>query len=506
MPVRPLAMADWPIGWRLAVAFLAGAAMVLAFAPFELGWLPLPLVALLLHLWAHAVRPGEAAALGYAFGLGLFGFGVFWLRNSIGQFGGIVPALALLLTLLFILAMALYFALTGGLIHWLGQGTGLSTFMLLMAPLGWTAVELLRAYLFTGFPWLSLGYSQLGLPLAGYAPVLGVFGVGALVVLSAGCLHQWRRGWPLLILALAWGGGMGLGRVVWTEASGETLEVALVQGNVAQRDKWRPSRFGPSLQRYLQLSEQAPDAPLVVWPETAIAAFDDEVATSVLRPLAQRMQEAGRDLLSGIVVRKADGRYFNAMINLGLSGRQAYFKRHLVPFGEFLPLKVILGGLLDFLEIPMSDFSADPDISPVLHLAGQAVGVDICYEDAFGNEVADALPEAAFLINASNDAWFGDSLAPHQHLEIARMRALETGRELLRATNTGISAWIGADGRVKARSAQFRPALLLARVQPRRGATPYVRWHDWPLILMSGGGLLWIVTRRYRRGRDGMQS
>lgn len=494
------------MAWRVLLAFLVGASMVLAFAPFGQGWLALPLLVLLLHLFAHLSRSGHAALLGYAFGLGLLGVGVFWLRNSIGQFGGIVPALALLLTVLFILVMSLYFALAGWLIHWLGQGRGLTFFMLLAAPLGWITVELLRAYLFTGFPWLSVGYSQTDLPLAGYAPLLGVFGVGALLVLSAGCLHQWRRGWPLMLLLVVWVGGAMLGRVEWTEASGEPVEVALVQGNIPQRDKWRPSQFGPSIQRYLALSEQAPHVHLLVWPETAIAAFDDQVEETILRPLDQRMRREGRDLLSGIVVRKPDGRYFNAMISLGVSGRQAYFKRHLVPFGEFLPLKPLLGGVLDFLDIPMSDFSNDRQVSPVLQLAGHPVGVDICYEDAFGNEVADALPEAAFLINASNDAWFGDSLAPHQHLQIARMRALETGRALLRATNTGISAWIGADGKVKAQSAQFRPAVLVAQVQPRRGSTPYAHWRDWLLILVSGLFLLWVIVRRYGFGWQAVKS
>lgn len=484
---------------RLLLALAIGAAMVLAFAPFDQGWLALPLMAALLHLFLTAGGMARAAAVGYAFGLGLLGVGVFWLRNSIGQFGGISPPLTLSLTVLFILVMALYFALAGGLIQWLGAGRRGPGFMLVAAPGGWLAVELLRAYLFTGFPWLSLGYSQIDLPLAGYAPLLGVFGVGGVLVLSAGCLHQWRRGWPLLLVAVIWLGGHLLGQRKWTEPVGEPIEAALVQGNVPQRDKWRPSQLAPSIERYLRLSEQAPGARLWVWPETAIAAFDDQVEPSLLRPLHERMQREDRDLLSGIVVRRSDGRYFNALINLGSSGRQAYFKRHLVPFGEFLPLKPLLGGILDFLEIPMSDFSLDPAVSPVLRLAGRPAGVDICYEDAFGNEVADALPVATFLINASNDAWFGDSLAPHQHLQIARMRALETGRELLRATNTGISAWIGPDGKVKARSAQFRPAVLVAQVQPRVGITPYVRWRDWPLFVGVGMVLWWGVRRRRKQ-------
>ncbi len=483
---------------RGAAAFGLGALLVLAFAPFGQGWLALPLIAALLQLWrgTHSVR--EAAAIGYAFGLGLVGFGVFWLRISIDQFGGVVPPLGLLFTLLFIAVVAAYFALTGASLRWLAGERNGPLLLWLAAPLAWLGVELLRAWLFTGFPWLSLGYSQVDLPLAGFAPLLGVFGVGALLVLSAGLLLTWRRGWPLLALILLWGTGALLGRIDWTEPAGTPVPVALVQGNVPQREKWRPEYFQASIERYLELSERAPEARLVVWPETAIAAFDDEVEDTLLRPLDRRMRDEGRDLLTGIVVRRPDGRYYNAMIGLGASGRQQYFKRHLVPFGEYLPLPPLLRPLLDFLHIPMSDFSADPSVGPVLYLTGHAVGVDICYEDAFGHEVAEALPQAAFLINASNDAWFGDSLAPHQHLEIARMRARETGRWLLRATNTGISAVIDERGRVRARSPQFAPALLQAEVVPRRGATPYVRWHDAPLWVLAILGGLWLRWRRDR--------
>ncbi len=483
---------------RLAAAFGLGGLLVLAFAPFGQGWLALPLIAALLYLWQGTTRIGEAALTGYAFGLGLMGFGVFWLRISIDQFGGVAPPLGLVFTLLFIAVVAGYFALTGASLRWLAGHRDGPWLLWLAAPLAWLGSELLRAWLFTGFPWLSLGYSQIDLPLAGFAPLFGVFGIGALLVLSAGLLLTWRHGWSLPALALLWGTGILLDGIEWTRPAGAPVPVALVQGNVPQHEKWQPERFQPTIERYLSLSEQAPQARLLIWPETAIAAFDDAVEDSLLEPLEQRMRDAGRDLLTGIVVRRRDGRYYNALLVLGPSGRQAYFKRHLVPFGEYLPLAPMLDPLLDFLHIPMSDFSADPSVGPVLRLAGHPVGVDICYEDAFGHEVAEALPRAAWLINASNDAWFGDSLAPHQHLEIARMRARETGRWLLRATNTGISAVIDHRGRVRARSPQFAPAVLPAEVVPRYGATPYVRWRDAPLWLLAIFGGLWLRWRRDR--------
>ncbi len=485
--------------WRDLAALCLGGLLVAAFAPFDQGWLAAPLMALLFVLLQQAPSAGRAARLGYAFGLGLLGLGVFWLRISIGQFGGIPPGLGVLITLLFILAVALFFALAGALAWWLGAGRGRRFFMLVAAPLAWLLVELLRARLLTGFPWLSLGYSQIDLPLAGLAPLLGVFGVGLAVSLSAGLLNLWRAWWALPALALLWAGAAGLGRLDWTRPRGEPLPVALVQGNIPQREKWLPSRFAPTLAAYRRLSDSVPGARLLVWPETAIPAFDDQVRERVLDPLDRAMRARGADLLTGIVARRPDGRYHNAMLALGVSGRQAYYKHHLVPFGEYLPLRPLLQPALDFLSIPMSNFSPGGGPGRTLYLAGWRVGVDICYEDAFGDELIRALPRAAFLINASNDAWFGDSLAPHQHLQIARMRALETGRWLLRATNTGISALIGPHGRVRRRAPQFREAVLAGEIQPMQGATPYVRWGDAPLGAGALLLVLWLLIAGYRR-------
>jgi apolipoprotein N-acyltransferase len=205
----------------------------------------------------------------------------------------------------------------------------------------------------------------------------------------------------------------------------------------------------------------------------ALAHLVDDI---LLKPLEEDARAGGRDLLIGIPIQEDEDRYYNAMLALGASGRDAYYKRHLVPFGEFLPLKPVLAPVLDFLQIPMSDFSAgSKGEPPLLTLAGHPAGISICYEDAFAEEVAQALPTAAFLVNASNDAWFGDSLAPRQHLEIARMRAKETQRYLLRATNTGISAVITPTGEIGAQTRLFEKAVLTAEITPLAGATPYVR-------------------------------
>ncbi len=485
--------------FRPLAAFVLGALLVLAFAPFEFGLLAVLGLALLFQLLFRAGSARAAALSGYAFGLGLLGFGVFWLRISINQFGGVSPPLGLFLTVLFVVVIAGYFALAAWLAWRLGGERSEQRFMLLAAPSAWLAVELLRAYLFTGFPWLSLGYSQIDLPLAGFATLAGVFGIGWLAAISAGLLNLWRRSWALPVLALLWVIGHALTWVEWVHPSGAPVPVALVQGNIAQEDKWRRSMFAPTLTLYRQLSAGAPQARLVIWPETAIPGFDDEIEASVLQPLQAQMQAQGRDLLTGIVTRQPDGRYYNSMLGLGVSGRQAYHKHHLVPFGEFLPLPALLDPVLGFLQIPMSDFASGEGEPGSLQLAGHAVGVSICYEDAFGHEVASTLPGAGFLVNASNDAWFGDSLAPHQHLQIARLRALESGRYLLRATNTGISAIIAPDGSIEQQAPQFEQALLSASIQPLRGATPYALWRDLPMLSLAGLLLLGLWLTRARR-------
>lgn len=439
----------------------------------------------------------QAIGLGYAFGLGLMGFGVSWIHHSIVQFGGISQIAAIAITALFVAVVSLYFALFSGVYHTLNRYLSTRAALLGLAPMVWVSVEALRSWLFTGFPWLVVGYSQIDLPLAGYAPVIGVLGISWLIALSAGLLHDWRSSWSWAGQIIIWGLGALLTQYTWTQPTGEPFQASLIQGNIAQQHKWQPDWYPETIHRYRSLTKQAADSKLVIWPETAVPAYNTRVETSLLQPLHDTMREQQRDLLTGIIV-KEEGRYYNAMISLGQSGRQAYYKRHLVPFGEYLPGKAWLQPILDFMQIPMSNFSAGTSDKPVLRLAGQLAGVDICYEDAFASEVMRALPEAGYLINASNDAWFGDSLAPHQHLQIARMRAQETERYLLRTTNTGISAIINTKGQIQQQAAQFATAAVSGTVQARHGATPYAIWGDGILLIFYILTFIWwIFTKRY---------
>jgi apolipoprotein N-acyltransferase len=366
-------------------------------------------------------------------------------------------------------------------------------------------MEWLRGWLFTGFPWLSLGYSQIDSPLNGFAPLLGVYGVSWFIVFTASLLLLiWERSrWFWLVLPMLvtlWGSGWLLSGKSWTQATGKPVKVALVQGNIPQDFKWLPSFKEPTLQRYLEQSQHQREVDLIIWPETAIPMFDYQ-ARDILDYLSNQHAIHGIDFLTGIPVMQKEDEYFNSVISISQPPFSFYYKRHLVPFGEYIPFQKALGSLLQFLNIPMSEFSAGPDHQANLVSAGQSIGVSICYEDAYGELVRSSLPGATLLVNVSNDAWFGDSIAPHQHLEIARMRALETGRYLLRATNTGISAVIDAQGRVVAQAPQFQIYSLRAQAMPYQGETLYVRFGNG--LVVSGLVLLLLVggVMQYRQLR-----
>jgi apolipoprotein N-acyltransferase len=481
--------------WYGLLALLCGAAVPLGFAPF--GWFAVPVLSLAVFISLLFNLPSARQALlcGWLYGLGQFGVGVSWVYISINRYGDASLALSLLSMWLLVMYLALFPALMAWLVQRLGAGRR-TRLALLTFPAAWTVTEWLRSWVFTGFPWLNLGYSQIDSPLAGFAPLLGVYGIGMLTALSAGLLalamstNMRRRNLSLLGLLALWLAGWGSAQHAWTEPAGAALPVALVQGNIPQELKWQPEQQQATLQRYLALTDTEPQARLVVWPETAIPAFYDEVEENFLAPLRERLRARGTALVTGVpVLDRSHWNYYNAVISLEQPGR-FYYKVHLVPFGEYLPLRDWLASVLSFLPVPQSDFSAGRLDQPLLQAANYPVGTSICYEIAFGEQLIHTLPEAALLINISNDAWFGDSLAPHQHLEMARMRARETGRYVLRATNTGISAVMDEQGRLVARAPQFEQAVIRAEVVPRQGATPYVYWGNWPVLLLAAGLLL----------------
>ncbi len=496
-------------GWRgHLLALLAGAILPLAYAPFDFIFLAVLAPALLFALWLQ-VSPRQALVRGYLFGVGMFGVGVSWVFVSMYENGGVGLAMSLFLTSVFVLFLSLFPAVLGyglaRLLPW-PHPAAQRLKLLLLFPVGWVLWEWVRGWFFTGFPWLALGYSQIDGPLAGIAPVLGVYGVSLAAALSAGWLvlllcggWVWRSA-AALGLAIVWGGAVALNNLSWVQPIGQPLKVSLLQGNIPQDLKWLWDLRDPTLELYTNLTRASWDSDLIVWPETAVPALYHEVA-DFFDSLAAEANQHGSALLMGVIYQEPnDGPYYNSVVSVGgATPRQFYHKRHLVPFTEYLPLEGVLGGLVKFMQVPMSDFSAGDNAAP-LAVAGQRVGISICYEDAFGEETIEALPEATLLVNVTNDAWFGHSIAPQQHLQMARMRALEAGRPLLRATNTGLTAVMDERGRVLSQAPQFEVYALHDTVQPMQGLTPYGRFGNMPvvtavLIIMVGG---WLILRRVK--------
>lgn len=487
------------------LALGAGAALVLAFAPFA-WWLIVVLApAVLMFLWLDCPAH-RAFRRGYLFGLSFFGVGVSWVFNSIYEFGDAPAFLALLITLAFVLFLSLYPALTGALIARLTnvpEGIKLA----LVFPSVWVLMEWLRSWVITGFPWLLVGQAHAETPLVGIIPVFGVLGASWLSLSTSGLVVliltvQGQIRWlSLVTIVCIWGGTNFLGKVPWVEPAGAPFSASLIQGNVSQDAKWLPENRQATLNLYRDLTRKHFTSDLVVWPESAVPAFYRQLERTYFMPLMQEARNNRTQLVVGVFYYDPNtDRAYNSMASLGDSV-EFYHKRHLVPFGEFMPLRGLLVWMDDFLNIPMSDLGAGRG-TPVLNFGKLAAGVSICYEDAYGNEVIDALPAANFLINVSNDAWFGDSLAPHQHLEIARLRAVETGRFLLRATNTGISAVINERGEILSRSPQFKTDVLTDTVIPMKGLTPFARWGNWAIVTLLLVSLLIITASaqiRYRR-------
>jgi apolipoprotein N-acyltransferase len=491
-------------------AALLGAATVGGFAPFELYPVPLVTLALLIVLWRCSTNRMNAALTGFAFGMGFFLAGVSWVYVSLHDFGAMPPLLAGLMTLLFCMILAAYPAITGYVYYAMGPRSALATLAVL--PAMWTLTEWLRGWLFTGFPWIALGYAQVPTsPLAGYLPILGIYGATYATVLTAAALALlWKdEGGRMraegknqtaliaLILVPIWLTGYALKQIDWTEPAGEPIKVSLLQGNIPQELKWRGDKIESTLSAYRDMVA-ASDARLIILPETALPLFLHELPPSYVEELAAHARANRGDVLVGIPERTDARDYYNSVLSFGSAPNQTYRKSHLVPFGEFVPLKLLFGWFFEVAQIPLLDFARGADTQQPFAVAGQEVAVNICYEDAFGDEIIRQLPRATLLVNVSNVAWFGRSLAPRQHLQISQARAIETGRYMLRATNTGMTAIIDQRGHVLQAAPEYTTTIITGQVQGYQGATPYVRWGNVPVIalmlsLALAGG--WLAQR-----------
>ncbi len=475
------------------LALTAGAATVFAFAPFGAVFLPLVTLGLLLLLWQHAETPRAAARNGWAFGLGLFGAGASWVYVALETFGGMPTPLAALATLGFIAYLALWPAAVGWMaVRFTLPGTKRR---LVAAAAGWVLAEWLRGNGYTAFPWLTLGYSQLPVsPLSGFATLGGVWLVSLAVALGAAALVWFiealaesaprRIATAATLVAALLGAGALCGRIEWTAELGEPVSVSLVQGNVAQDTKFDPAYRERILQLYAYLAERARGR-LTVLPESALPLFANDVPEEIFARFVRTGRARGGDVLVGMFTLEPplpgsdEPRIHNSVVSFGAAPTQVYRKHHLVPFGESIPLKPVLGWFIrGVLAIPLADQAAGPADPPPFEVAGQKVAVNICYEDAFGGELRASARTATLLVNVTNDAWYGRSIAAWQHNQIAAMRALETGRPMLRATNTGITSVISHQGRELGHLPWYTRGILEVDITGRQGETPYVAFGD----------------------------
>lgn len=496
----------------LLLAAIGGALYPFGLAPFDLWWLMLPAIALLLDaLWCQG--PRRAFLIGWFAGTARYAVGTSWIYVSIHEHGNASPLLAGTMVALFSLFMGLFPALMALGFAALRVRTPAPAVLAFAAC--WVLLEWTLTWLLTGFPWLFAGYALLETPLRGLAPVTGVLGLTLLMVLTAGLLAasalRRRPDRPLVMLggavALCWILILLLQDRDWTRPHGPALRVALVQGAVPQDLKWLRASRQQIVDRYRSLSAPHWGADLILWPEAALTSFVKE-SGALLGALDRQGAARGTTLVTGIPDHERDPAaaggavFYNSALALG-AGSGSYRKQRLVPFGEYVPLEGLLRGLIEFFDLPMSRSGSGPAGQAPLRVGALSAGMAICYEIAYPDLVRDAAQETNLLLTISNDTWFGDSIGPEQHLQIARMRALELGLPLARATNDGVTALVDAQGRISARLPRFEPGVLTGSLQPRTGTTPFAATGSWPTVLFAvllvlASSLLppWLTRRR----------
>jgi apolipoprotein N-acyltransferase len=493
----------------LLFAAVAGGLSLFSFDPF--GWWPLqfPILAWLFYQVGMGSSVKRATYLGWAFGFGWSVAGMHWLYIAITRFGGLPAVLGAVAIALLGLYMGLFGAFAAGLSTWLRKRWSLPVpaFLLLVLPTLWGVSEWMRGWIFTGFPWAASGYAHNVAPLGGFAPIVGVYGIGVLVAMCASCLVMLtqRHKMPALALfgALLVAGGL-LRQVEWTQPSGQPITVRLLQGNIRQDEKFSAEHLGDILVRYRDMLTAAP-ADLIAAPETAIPVFPHQLPPGYLGTFNDFAARTGSTYLFGIPLANDAADYANSVAGIGPQGQSyRYDKHHLVPFGEFIPTG--FRWFTNLMQIPLGDFTRGAAVQAPFAVKDQLVLPNVCYEDVFGDEIAkqlrDAPRPATLLLNVSNLAWYGESVAIPQHLQISRMRSLETGRPMLRATNNGATAIIDGRGNVQQQIPYYQQDVLAARVQGMAGMTPYIRLGN---LLFLGLGVLglaaaWLMGRSRRRG------
>ncbi|ABF13876.1 apolipoprotein N-acyltransferase [Candidatus Palibaumannia cicadellinicola] len=483
--------------WTLVLAIITGASGTLAFAPYNIWPAAIfSLTGLLLITLNCSVR--QAAFLGLIWGISLFGTGIKWIYISIAQFGDMHYLVNIALVVLVSSYLALYPMLFTSLLVKLWPQNSLWR-LTVSAPVLWSLTEFLRGWVLTGFPWLQFGYSQIDGPLKGLAPILGVEAITFLLVIISGLItsaisnkRMLHALWAITLLLFFW----PLSFLHWYQPKEQSsIKVALVQGNITQSIDWDINQIQQIKNIYLEYTQALlGQAQIVIWPESAIPAYESN-QNNFLVKLDQQLRQQNTSLITGIIDNRPSldsNQYYNSIIVLGeaipykYASNNRYNKYHLVPFGERIPLPSILLPLVKLCNLPISSLNQGNYLQPPLFVAGMKIIATVCYEIIIGSQVRENFhSDADFLLTISNDAWFGDSIGPWQHFQMARMRSLELGRPLLHSTNNGITAVVNADGTIQAQLPQFTRQVLNVMVTPTHGITPYVR---------GGYFLLWMIN------------
>ena len=416
------------------------------------------------------------------------------------------PWLSYLSTFLFSLFCASFI----GIIGWFSLHRKSNFFLI---PFIWTFFEWIKGWVFTGFPWLTMSYSQVpSSPLVGFLSIIGIYGLTLILtslalLISLIFLNKNKRSQLLKVgvVAVVLVSGQLLKYIEWTEPSGEPISISLVQGNIAQDIKWQKETVTQTLQIYQKLIQKT-KGQIILLPETALPLLVEYIPETFKKSILLHASKERAHVLIGAIERQ-DKKYFNVVLNLDSDSSQVYRKSHLVPFGEFIPLKFIFQYIYThYLNMPMNDLSRGSIRQEPMAIENQKIAFNICYEDVFGEEIIRALPSATILANVSNDAWYGRSIAAYQHLQFSQARAIETGRMVIRSTNTGATAIIDEHGVVKEILPTFTEGILEGYVQGFKNTTPYVFFGNWPVMtlcfivllgwVMRHSKLLWILKRK----------
>jgi apolipoprotein N-acyltransferase len=497
---------------------LAGGANLLAFAPFYC-W-PIQIFSLSALLLLVMQREQDSAkrqsVLVWAYGFSWLATGFGWLVIALARYGDLPWILSIIAIALLAALLAIYLACAFYCARYFQQRwhSSVSIFLLGIFPALFVIAEWLRAWVFTGFPWVSSGYVHTASWLAGYAPLIGVYGIGWLNALIAGALSLALLDRTTSVRMALFAGilffvGFLLQKIEWTSPQGQPIQVRLLQGNIDQGIKFDADHLRSTLNLYQSLITKRP-ADLIATPETALPILSSDLPPGYLSDLEAFTLQTHSKLILGVVLHDGDARYSNSVIGLGGTNAASFYrydKHHLVPFGEFVPYG--FRWFTNLMQIPLGDLTSAGLYQKPMQVKDQYVMPNICYEDVFGEEIAAQLaaqyaandPIASILLNVSNLAWYGDSTAIPQHLQISTMRVLETGRPMLRATNTGATAVVNAKAQVVGELKPLTQDSLSVSVQGMKGMTPYILLGNRTILFISITSLLlaFLRSKKYRR-------